>query len=176
MLGVKMYGGEWCQPGNIVMRQRGTEFHPGHGMGMVRCSGTALFHVARKAIDCVMLYYNRLAEAANRSECWLASAHAIANRIEMLNWYSAQGRDHTLFALEPGYVTFSYDKKRDRRFISIDVCETPRGPAPGERRPTHVPRRSQRDIWAQHPAQRPWLEQRQRISDQLYAAVGAAPP
>ncbi len=35
MLGVKMYGGEWCQPGNIVMRQRGTEFHPGHGMGMV---------------------------------------------------------------------------------------------------------------------------------------------
>ena len=37
MLGVKMYGGEWCRPGNIVMRQRGTEFHPGAGMGMVRC-------------------------------------------------------------------------------------------------------------------------------------------
>ena len=35
MLGVKMYGGEWCRAGNIVMRQRGTEFHPGHGMGMV---------------------------------------------------------------------------------------------------------------------------------------------
>jgi len=85
-----------------------------------------------------------------------------------------QGRDHTLFALEPGYVTFSYDKKRDRRFISIDVCETPRGPTPAERRPTHVPRRSQQNTWAQHPAQRPWLEQRQRISDQLHAAVGAA--
>ncbi len=42
MLGVKMYGGEWCQPGNIVMRQRGTEFHPGHGMGMVRQSATTL--------------------------------------------------------------------------------------------------------------------------------------
>ena len=36
MLGVKMYGNEWCRPGNIVMRQRGTEFHPGYGMGMVR--------------------------------------------------------------------------------------------------------------------------------------------
>ena len=35
MLGVKMYGNEWCRPGNIVMRQRGTEFHPGPGMGMV---------------------------------------------------------------------------------------------------------------------------------------------
>jgi len=71
-------------------------------------------------------------------------------------------------------VTFSYDKKRDRRFISIDVCDTPRGPTPAERRPRHIPRRCQQDTWAQHPAQRPWLEQRQRISDQLYAAVGAA--
>ncbi len=85
-----------------------------------------------------------------------------------------QGRDHTLFALEPGYVTFSYDKKRDRRFISIDPCESPRGPTPAERRPTHVPRRSQRDSWAQHPAQGPWLEQRQRISHELHAAVGAS--
>ena len=72
-------------------------------------------------------------------------------------------------------MTFSYDKKRDRRFVSIDVCPIPRGPTPAERRPMHIPRRSQRDTWAHHPAQRPWLEQRQQLSAQLFAAVGAAP-
>ncbi len=33
-LGVKMYGGEHIVPGNIIIRQRGTEFHPGEGVGM----------------------------------------------------------------------------------------------------------------------------------------------
>jgi large subunit ribosomal protein L27 len=33
-LGVKMYGGEHIVPGNIIVRQRGTEFHPGVGVGM----------------------------------------------------------------------------------------------------------------------------------------------
>lgn len=33
-LGVKMYGGEHIVPGNIIIRQRGTEFHPGVGVGM----------------------------------------------------------------------------------------------------------------------------------------------
>jgi len=49
-LGVKKYGGEQVFAGNILVRQRGTKFHPGHNVGM--------------------------------------------------------GRDHTLFALEPGYVCF----------------------------------------------------------------------
>lgn len=33
-LGVKKYGGELVQPGNIIMRQRGTQFHPGVGVGI----------------------------------------------------------------------------------------------------------------------------------------------
>ena len=33
-LGVKIYGGEICKAGNIIIRQRGTEFHPGNNMGM----------------------------------------------------------------------------------------------------------------------------------------------
>jgi large subunit ribosomal protein L27 len=33
-LGVKVYGGELVIPGNIIVRQRGTEFHPGANVGM----------------------------------------------------------------------------------------------------------------------------------------------
>ena len=33
-LGVKIYGGEHIVPGNIIVRQRGTEFPPGEGVGM----------------------------------------------------------------------------------------------------------------------------------------------
>ncbi|WP_022964849.1 50S ribosomal protein L27 [Halopseudomonas pelagia] len=35
-LGVKMYGGQSIIPGNIIVRQRGTEFHPGKNVGMGR--------------------------------------------------------------------------------------------------------------------------------------------
>jgi large subunit ribosomal protein L27 len=33
-LGVKRYGGELVIPGNIIVRQRGTKWHPGAGVGM----------------------------------------------------------------------------------------------------------------------------------------------
>lgn len=33
-LGVKIFGGEACKAGNIIVRQRGTEFYPGKNMGM----------------------------------------------------------------------------------------------------------------------------------------------
>ena len=33
-LGVKMYGGQVIKPGNIIVRQRGTEFHPGLNVGL----------------------------------------------------------------------------------------------------------------------------------------------
>ena len=33
MLGVKKYGGEFVRAGNIIMRQRGTRFHPGRNVG-----------------------------------------------------------------------------------------------------------------------------------------------
>ena len=35
-LGVKKYGGEAVIPGNILVRQRGTKFHPGANVGMGR--------------------------------------------------------------------------------------------------------------------------------------------
>lgn len=33
-LGVKKFGGEQVIPGNILVRQRGTKFHPGAGVGI----------------------------------------------------------------------------------------------------------------------------------------------
>ena len=33
-LGVKVYGGDKVIPGNIIIRQKGTKFHAGDGVGM----------------------------------------------------------------------------------------------------------------------------------------------
>ena len=33
-LGVKIWGGQTCKAGNIIVRQRGTAYVPGHNMGM----------------------------------------------------------------------------------------------------------------------------------------------
>ncbi|NBO18060.1 MAG: 50S ribosomal protein L27 [Proteobacteria bacterium] len=33
-LGVKKFGGQEVIPGNIIVRQRGTKFHPGTGVGI----------------------------------------------------------------------------------------------------------------------------------------------
>ncbi len=35
-LGVKIFGGQACEAGNIIVRQRGTKFHPGSGVGLGR--------------------------------------------------------------------------------------------------------------------------------------------
>ena len=35
-LGVKMFSGQTVEPGNIIVRQRGTQFHPGPGVGLGR--------------------------------------------------------------------------------------------------------------------------------------------
>jgi large subunit ribosomal protein L27 len=35
-LGVKKFGSEYVIPGNIIVRQRGTKFHPGTNVGMGR--------------------------------------------------------------------------------------------------------------------------------------------
>ncbi len=35
-LGLKKYGGESVIPGNIILRQRGTKYHPGTNVGMGR--------------------------------------------------------------------------------------------------------------------------------------------
>ena len=36
MLGVKVYGGQAIEAGNSIIRQRGTQFHPGQGVGLGR--------------------------------------------------------------------------------------------------------------------------------------------
>ena len=61
-LGVKMFGGQQAIAGNIIVRQRGTKWHPGSNVGM--------------------------------------------------------GKDHTLFALTDGCVTFR-DGKLGRKYVHI---------------------------------------------------------
>jgi large subunit ribosomal protein L27 len=50
-LGVKKYGGEVVRAGNIIVRQRGTKFHPGENVGrgkddtlFAKADGQVLFH------------------------------------------------------------------------------------------------------------------------------------
>ena len=62
-LGVKRYGGQEVLAGNIIVRQRGTQFHAGDNVGM--------------------------------------------------------GKDHTLFALVDGRVTF-HEGKLGRKYVSVD--------------------------------------------------------
>ena len=49
-LGIKRFGGEQVKAGSILVRQRGTQFHPGHNVGIgkddtlfARLSGTVTF-------------------------------------------------------------------------------------------------------------------------------------
>ncbi|HWH22622.1 MAG TPA: 50S ribosomal protein L27 [Allosphingosinicella sp.] len=66
-LGVKKFGGEQVVAGNIIVRQRGTKYYPGSGVGM--------------------------------------------------------GKDHTLFALTDGRVSFR-DGKLGRKFVCVDMAIT----------------------------------------------------
>ncbi len=43
-LGIKVYGGETIRAGGIIVRQRGTQVHPGHNVG--RGSDDTLFALA----------------------------------------------------------------------------------------------------------------------------------
>jgi large subunit ribosomal protein L27 len=54
-LGVKRFGGEAVVPGNIIVRQRGTQWHPGDNVGMgtdhtlfATANGTVEFATKRK--------------------------------------------------------------------------------------------------------------------------------
>ena len=42
MLGVKAFGGELISAGSIIVRQRGTKFHAGNGVGTVAVDGSGL--------------------------------------------------------------------------------------------------------------------------------------
>ena len=50
MLGVKVYGGQTVTAGNIIVRQRGTEFHAGVNVGMGRD------HTLFATADCVLKF------------------------------------------------------------------------------------------------------------------------
>ena len=66
-LGIKAYGGELISAGSIIIRQRGTSFHPGVNVGM--------------------------------------------------------GKDHTLFALVDGKVSFAIKGALNKRTVSIVAAE-----------------------------------------------------
>jgi len=59
-LGVKKYGGERVRAGNILVRQRGTRFHPGKNVGLgndytlfALADGVVAFRQTRKDRKCV---------------------------------------------------------------------------------------------------------------------------
>ena len=66
MLGVKAFGGESVSAGSIIVRQRGTRFHPGDNVGI--------------------------------------------------------GRDHTLFALVDGQVSFAVKGAQKRQTVSVTAA------------------------------------------------------
>ena len=68
-LGVKLYGGQAAIPGNIIVRQRGTKFWPGAGVGMgkdhtifAKVEGNVKFHKGLKGRTFVSIV--PMAEAA----------------------------------------------------------------------------------------------------------------
>lgn len=57
-LGIKKFGGQSVIAGNIIVRQRGTRFHPGRGVGMGNDytlfaleNGTVAFDKARRRVS-----------------------------------------------------------------------------------------------------------------------------
>ncbi|MDD2924213.1 50S ribosomal protein L27 [Rhodoferax sp.] len=66
MLGVKSYGGELISAGSIIVRQRGTQFHPGTNVGI--------------------------------------------------------GKDHTLFALVDGHVSFATKGALNKHTVSVTAA------------------------------------------------------
>ena len=56
-LGVKKYGGEFVLAGNIIVRQRGTKFHPGENV--LRAKDDTLFAVADGVVKFERFRLNR---------------------------------------------------------------------------------------------------------------------
>ncbi|OGH98349.1 MAG: 50S ribosomal protein L27 [Candidatus Melainabacteria bacterium RIFOXYA12_FULL_32_12] len=62
-LGVKKFGGEFVSAGNIIIRQRGTKFHPGNNVGIGKddtlfalIDGKVQFESHRRDRKCVSVY------------------------------------------------------------------------------------------------------------------------
>ena len=65
-LGVKIFGGEACKAGNIIVRQRGTKYYPGENMGIGRdhtlfalIDGTVCFKRGRENKSIVSVIANQ---------------------------------------------------------------------------------------------------------------------
>ena len=56
-LGVKKFGGEFVKSGNIIIRQRGTKYHP--GLNVMRAKDDALFAVADGTVKFQMFRLGR---------------------------------------------------------------------------------------------------------------------
>ena len=64
-----MFGGEAVIPGNIIIRQRGTKWHPGTGVGIGRdhtifatVAGTVTFRASKNNKQIVSVYPPKAAE------------------------------------------------------------------------------------------------------------------
>jgi large subunit ribosomal protein L27 len=62
-MGVKKFGGERVRAGNILVRQRGTQFQPGNNVGMGRdytlfamTDGYVKFEYVRRGKQCISVY------------------------------------------------------------------------------------------------------------------------
>ena len=51
MLGVKAFGGETVSAGSIIVRQRGTKFHPGDNVGVARTTPCLPWWMARYRLE-----------------------------------------------------------------------------------------------------------------------------
>ena len=67
-LGVKRFGSQVVRGGEILVRQRGTEFHPGNNVGMGRdftlyslIDGVVQFEYRTKTRQCVSVYQQTVA-------------------------------------------------------------------------------------------------------------------
>lgn len=94
-------GGQYVYPGNIIVRQRGTKFHPAEGVGMVR------FTWRPRACPSLKLQISKEERGLSLSPV-LLPPHG-----------HMQGKDHTIFATTEGNVLFREDKLRGRKFIYI---------------------------------------------------------
>ena len=68
-LGVKLFGGEAAIPGNIIIRQRGTKWHPGTGVGIGKdhtiyatVAGTVTFRASKENRQIVSVIPPKAAE------------------------------------------------------------------------------------------------------------------
>ena len=66
-LGIKRYGGQAVSAGEILVRQRGTKFHPGQNVGIgkdhtlfAKCEGKVFFNKKGKKFNKVILIWTLL--------------------------------------------------------------------------------------------------------------------